>query len=185
MTSFFSEKELHSLGIKKVGKNVLISKNCSLLSPEKLILGDNVRIDDFSLLSGELEIGNFVHISAYAAIFAKYGVKIGNFCGLSPRATIFSGSDDFSGHYLISPLVPEEFTNVHAGRVVLEDFCQIGTNSTVMPGITLREGSVIGAHSFVKENTQEWGIYAGVPCKFIKNREKRTKILGKAILCNQ
>lgn len=175
MGNNYNDKELEQLGFKSFGKNVLISKKASFYEIEKIVIGNDVRIDDFCILSGKIEIGNYVHISAFCALYGKYGIKIGNFCGCSPRVTIFSGSDDFSGNYMISPMVPEEFTNVISGIVNIEDYVQIGTNSTIMPNIKLKEGSVTGAYSFVNKNLDEWTINIGIPCNKIKNRSKKIK----------
>ena len=49
---------------KAFGENVLISRKASLYSPQTISLGNKVRIDEFCILSGLIEIGNFVHISA-------------------------------------------------------------------------------------------------------------------------
>ena len=64
MTSFYSEEELKSLGLKHYGKNVLISRKCSIYSAESISIGNHVRIDDFCILSGEITIGDYCHISA-------------------------------------------------------------------------------------------------------------------------
>ena len=47
ITSFYNEEEIVKLGLKKYGKNVLISRKASFYSPELIQLGSNVRIDDF------------------------------------------------------------------------------------------------------------------------------------------
>ncbi len=181
MSSFYSKEELSAIGFKEFGENVLISKKASIYSPDKIKIGNNVRIDDFCILSGNIEIGNYVHIAAYTALYGKMGIKIGDFCGCSARTTIYSATDDFSGEYMISPMVPEELTNVTGGKVILEDFVQIGANTTVMPNVILAEGTSIGAMSFVKKNTESWKIYAGIPCKSIKDRSKNAKMLSKKI----
>ena len=164
MDSFYSESELKSIGLKKIGKDVLISKKASIYSPEDITIGDHVRIDDFTILSGKIEIGNYVHISAYTALYGKYGIKIGNYCGCSARSIIFSATDDFSGEYMISPMVPEEYTNIIGGQVVLEDFVQLGANTIVMPKTIIGKGCATGAFSFVNKDLEEWGIYARYPC---------------------
>ena len=89
MNSFYNDAELKEIGFKKIGKDVKISRKVSIYSPEKISIGNHVRIDDFSILSGEIEIGNYVHISAYTALYGSFGIKIGDFCGCSPRTTIF------------------------------------------------------------------------------------------------
>lgn len=172
MNSFYNEEELKSIGFAQIGKNVKISKKASIYTPEDITIGSNVRIDDFTILSGKIDIGNYVHISAYVALYGKYGIKIGNYSGCSPRSIIFSATDDFSGEYMISPMVPEEYTNVIGGEVVLEDFTQLGANTIVMPKSVIHKGSVTGAFSFVNRDLEEWGIYAGIPVKKIKERSK-------------
>ena len=181
MVSFYSKEELKKLGIKEIGENVFISKKASIYSPEKIKIGNNVRIDDFCILSGDIEIGDYVHIAAYVALYGKYGIKIGDFCGCSARCTIYSATDDFSGEYMISPMVPEEYTNVTGGRVILEKFAQLGANTVVMPNITIKEGTSVGAMSFVNKDLEEWGIYAGIPCRKIKERKRNIKDLSNKI----
>lgn len=181
MDSFYSETELKSMGFKQIGDNVKISKKASIYTPEDITIGSNVRIDDFTILSGKIDIGNYVHISAYTALYGKYGIKIGNYCGCSPRSIIFSATDDFSGEYMISPMVPKEYTNIIGGTVILEDFVQLGANTIVMPKSVIHKGSVTGAFSFVNKDLEEWGIYAGIPAKRIKERSKNLLQKGEMI----
>lgn len=179
--NFYTKDELKNLKLKYFGENVLISKKSSLYNPEFISLGNNVRIDDFCILSGHIEMGNYVHISAYSALYGKYGIKIGNYCGISPKCLVFSATDDFSGKYMISPLVPQKLTNIKKGGIILQDFCQLGANSTILPGIKMKEGAVTGAHSLVLKDLDEWSINFGIPCKKYKNREKDILNLVKEI----
>lgn len=181
MSSFYSKQELEKIGFKSLGENVLISKKASIYSPEKIKIGNNVRIDDFCILSGNIEIGNYVHISAFVALYGKEGIIINDFCGCSTRCTIYSASDDFSGEYMISPMVPNELTNVIGGKVILEKYVQLGANTVVMPNITIKEGTAVGALSFVNKELEEWGIYIGIPCRRIKERNKNIIQLSKNI----
>ena len=182
MNSFYNEEELKQLGLKHYGKNVLISKKCSVYSPENIELGDNVRIDDFCILSGTIKMGDYVHISAYTALYGKFCIEIGNFCGISPRCTLLSGTDDFLGEYMISPLVLKEYTNVSGGKIILKDFSQIGVNSVVMPNVIFEEGAVCGAFSFVNKSLYEWTVNAGIPTKYLKDRMKNPKYLSEKLL---
>lgn len=182
MNSFYSQEELKEIGFKSYGENVLISRKASIYSPERIKIGNNVRIDDFCILSGNVEIGNYVHISAYVALYGKEGILIKDFCGCSARCTIYSVTDDFSGEYMISPMVPNELTNITGGKVVLEKYVQLGANTVVMPDISIKEGTAVGAMSFVNKNLEEWSIYAGIPCKKIKERNKNIIKLSKKIV---
>ena len=182
MNSFYSQEELKEIGFKSYGENVLISRKASIYSPERIKIGNNVRIDDFCILSGNVEIGNYVHISAYVALYGKEGILIKDFCGCSARCTIYSVTDDFSGEYMISPMVPDELTNITGGKVVLEKYVQLGANTVVMPNIKIKEGTAVGAMSFVNKNLEEWSIYAGIPCKKIKERNRNIIKLSKKIV---
>ena len=172
MSNYYSEEELKKLGVKTFGDNVKISKKASLYSPEKMSFGNNVRVDDFCILSGNIKIGNYVHISAFSGLYGGGQIIIGDFCGCSPRSLLLSASDDFSGKYMISPMVPEELTNVTRGKIVLENYCQVGANSVILPNVILREGAVTGAMTLVKKDLEEWSINCGIPAKKIKDRNK-------------
>lgn len=169
-TSFYSENELADLGLKSYGRDVKISSHATLYSPEKISIGDNVRIDDFCILSGDITIGSHIHISAYSAIYGSQGVTFEDYTGMSPRSTIYSAMDDFSGEVLIGPIHPKEKTNVRGGRVIVKKFSQIGCNSVVFPNLTIEEGCIVGAMSLLKKSTQAWTVYAGIPAKAVKKR---------------
>lgn len=171
-TSFLSKDELQSVGFKSIGENVLISRKASIYGAHNISIGNNVRIDDFAILSGNLIIGSHIHISAYVALYGAKGIELKDYTGVSPRSTIYSAMDDFSGSYLIGPIHPEGTTNVTGGKVVIERFVQIGCDSVVFPNITIREGSVVGAKSLVNKTLDAWGVYVGVPAKRLKDRKK-------------
>jgi len=180
--SFLSEQELSQLGLKNYGKNVLISRKASLYDVDHISIGNNVRIDDFCILSGNIKLGSFIHISAYTALYGKAGIFIDDFSGTSPRTTIFSAVDDFSGNYLINPMVPSQFTNISLGKVVLGKFVQLGANTVVMPDLTINEGAVTGVFSFVNSSLDPWTINIGIPSKPIKKRSKELLDLVKEII---
>ncbi len=172
MTSFYSQEELATIGLKAYGKHVLISRKCSIYGADNIEIGDNVRIDDFCILSGHIIIGSNIHISAYVALYGAEGIELDDYTGISPRTTIYSAMDDFSGEYLIGPIHPKGTTNVTGGKVILKRFVQIGCNSVIFPNLTIKEGAVIGAMSLVRNDVEPWGIYAGIPVTKIKKRSK-------------
>ena len=65
-------------------------------------------------------------------------------------------------------LVNQEYDH---GKIVIENDVLIGRLSTIMPNAIIKKGSVIGANSYVKIETKEYGIYAGSPIKLIRFRE--------------
>lgn len=177
MSSFYSVDELNTLGLKSFGENVLISRKCSIYSPEKISIGDNVRIDDFCILSGNISLGSNIHISAFCALYGSQGIVLEDYSGMSPRSIIFSAMDDFSGEYLIGPIHPYEFTNVQGGPVVLRKFSQLGAGTIVFPSVEICEGAVTGAFSLVNKSIEEWTINTGIPIN--KTRKRKKGILMK------
>lgn len=171
-TSFYTENELSEIGFKSYGRNVKISRYARIYSPQNISIGDNVRIDDFCLLSGKLTIGSNVHISAYVALYGAEGIVLEDYSGISPKSVIYSAMDDFSGDYLIGPIHPEGTTNVTGGTVTLGKYVQVGSNTVIFPDLTIGEGSVIGSCSLVRHNVGEWGVYCGIPLRKLRNRNK-------------
>jgi dTDP-4-amino-4,6-dideoxy-D-glucose acyltransferase len=185
VSSFYSEDELKQIGFKKIGHNVKVSKKASIYMPEKISIGNNVRIDDFCCLVGGQEginIGSFVHIAFFCVILGNGGVTLKDFSGLSSRVALYSATDDYSGASLTNPTVPEEFLNVERGEIILEKHVIIGTNSTVLPNITIGEGSSVGAHSLVTKDLRAWGVYVGSPVKRIKDRKSDLLEMEKKLI---
>ncbi|MCX3067007.1 acyltransferase [Cetobacterium somerae] len=180
--SFYTREELKKIGFKSLGTNVLISDKCSIYSPEKIEIGNNVRIDDFSILSGDIKIGNYVHIAAFSALFGGAGIIMEDFTGISSRVTIYSVSDDYSGEYLTNPTVPNKYKKVQSEQVILKKHSLVGASSIILPGVTLGVGTSIGANSLVTKSTEDWTIYFGSPIKKLKLRKQELLKLEEELL---
>ena len=154
MTSFYKHDEVQKLGLKSVGNNVLISRKSSIYGASNIIIGDNVRIDDFCILSGKITIGSNIHIAAYSAVYGgDAGVQIEDFANISSRVCVYAISDDYSGKTMTNPMIPDEFKNVTQKSVFIGRHVIIGSGSTVLPGLRLEEGTAVGARS--EEHTSE------------------------------
>lgn len=183
MNSFYDETELSEIGFKSIGKNVLISKKVSIYSPEKIAIGNNVRIDDFCILSGKITLGKYIHISAFSALYGgDDGIIVEDFCTISSRVALYSINDDYSGNYLTNPMVDEKYRNVKSVSIIMKKHSIIGTNSTVLPGVTLNEGVAIGANTLVNKDCEEWKIYIGTPARILKDRSRELLNLEKDML---
>jgi galactoside O-acetyltransferase len=171
--SFYTKEELEELGLKSYGDNVLISCKASLYGIDKIEIGNNVRIDDFCLLSGSIKIGNNVHIAVATLLHAgSYGIELEDFAGISSRCAIYAQTNDYSGYSLTNPTIPDKYQRELGGKVILRRHVIIGTGSTVLPNVVIGEGSAVGAMSLVNKSIDEWGIYFGIPCHKINNRSK-------------
>ena len=173
--STYSQDELFAFGFKSIGKNVLISRKASIYGADKIEIGNNVRIDDFCVLSSGDDgffIGNNIHIAPFSLMIGKGHIYLGDFVNISSRVCIYSSNDDYSGEFMTSPVIPDDLTNILKAPVKIDKHVIIGSGSIILPGIKLSEGVAIGALSLVNKDCDSFCIYAGVPAVKIKERKK-------------
>jgi acetyltransferase-like isoleucine patch superfamily enzyme len=163
----------------KVGIDVLIDSDSRFTRPELVSLGNHVAIDRGFYCTTGLKIGDYVHVSPYVAVIGGRHtyLEIQDFCFISVGARMICGSELFQGDGLIGPLIPDEFKDQQILEpITLKRFSGVCANSTVMSGVTMAEGSILGANSFLKTNTEPWTIYAGNPARPIKSRKSHIMI---------
>ncbi|HRY18198.1 MAG TPA: acyltransferase, partial [Candidatus Competibacteraceae bacterium] len=122
MMAYHTYDELQELGFFRIGKEVFISNKVSLYKCSKIQIGNNVRIDDFCVLSageGGIKIGDYIHIAPFCSIMGAGKIEMENFSGLSSKVSIYSSSDDYSGKFLTNPTVPLQYKGVHSADVFL------------------------------------------------------------------
>ena len=175
-SNYLSKKALSALKLKKIGRNVLISKDARIYSPSTLIIGDNTRIDDFCILSGNIKIGNNVHFAPHCVVSGKKSlIEFCDYSGLAFGCRILGVSDDYSGKSMTNPTVNSEYKNLTDLPVYIGKHVIIGANSVVMPGCKMDEGSALGAMSLLTKNVESYEIYFGAPAKKLKNRSQLIK----------
>jgi len=176
-TGYYTEIDLHNMGFNRIGKNVRIAKNSTIIGIENIELGSNVRIDSYTTIiaaeNGFLRLGSYIHIAGYCYLSAGNGIVMRDFSGLSHGVRIYSSTDDYTGNHLTNPTVPEKYTGVSGGTVDIGRHVIIGSGSVILPTVTIGEGSAIGALSLVTKSLDSWGVYFGSPVKRLKNRSKK------------
>jgi galactoside O-acetyltransferase len=172
----YTEHDLANEGFKRLGKNVSIARNCTIIGAENISIADNVRIDGYCTIvaagAGYLELGSYIHIGGYCALLAGEGIVMEDFSTLSWGCQLFSRSDDFSGRHMTNPTVPARYTNALGGMIKLCRHVVVGAKTSLLPKVILGEGVAVGAHSLVSKDLDAWGIYSGVPAKRIKGRKR-------------
>jgi acetyltransferase-like isoleucine patch superfamily enzyme len=182
--SFYNENELKEIGFKYLGKNVLISNKTSIYNAKNITIGNNTRIDDFCILSageGGIEIGNYVHIACYSSLIGKGKIQMKDYSGLSSRVSVYSSSDNYDGEYMTNPCLPKNVVNTIHKDVVIGKHVVIGSNSVILPGVTLVDGCSIGAMSLVNKSIDEPYVCVGIPIKKLKPRKSNIFNLEKLI----
>ncbi|MGV8050827.1 MAG: acyltransferase [Anaerolineaceae bacterium] len=183
--AYYSESELRGLGIKRFGERVRISCKASIYGPENFTVGNDVRIDDFCILSageGGIELGSFIHIAAYSSIIGRERVELGDFANISSRVSVYSSSDDYSGSWMTNPTIPEEFTGVLHAPVKIGRHTIVGAGCVILPGVTIEDGVAIGALSLIKNRCLEFGVYCGIPAKRVAERKRKILQIEQELL---
>lgn len=133
------------------GSNVSIQPDVYIFHPENLSIGDNVSI----------------HPMTY--VDAIGGVEIGNDVSIAHAVTLISFNHNFD-----SLEIPIKDQGLVPGPITIESNCWIGAKVSVMPDVTIRQGSIIGAGAVVTKSTQQNSINVGIPCHQIKTRTEKS-----------
>jgi acetyltransferase-like isoleucine patch superfamily enzyme len=171
---------------KKIGKGVIFGKNLSIRHPDKIVLGDNVFLDNFALLDGRgsgdegltigdntivgrgvimhskvgpISIGNNCSIGSYSFISSQGGVRIGNWVQIAGGCKISGGLFEPDN----SPDNPVPYRRYSKGRIEIGSKCFLGGSVQITDGISIGAGSMIGAGSIVMSNVPENSIFMPRP----------------------
>lgn len=185
----YRREELQAL-LGSVGDNVSVNRSVIFYSPRNIYLGDNVRIDGYSILSAGAEgivIDEHVHISAYSFLVGAGGkIHLHGFSGVASRSTLYTATDDFRDGFLTGPTVPNKYRNVRSGDITLGRHGLIGAGSIVLPGVTIGEGAAVGALSLVRKDIPAYAIVAGNPLRTLGFRnEERLRQLELEFTCEK
>lgn len=171
-------RALYKILCKKLGKGVIIDVGVYFSHPWNISIDEFAWIDVYVQIAvphSEVKIGKRVHIGPFTTIGGRSSVDIGDFVGISSHVSIFSGSaSPVNGKRMSGPMVPMVDQAYYNAPVKLERDAVIGTKSVILPGVTMKHGSVLGALTTIDRDTVEWGIYKGTPA--ILKERKRKKV---------
>lgn len=183
---YYLSEELRGFGFARVGDNVQIAKNCTIIGPENISIGDNVRVDGYSTLiaaNGFIRLGNRVHIHSYCQIGGRGGVVLEDFVGMASGSIIYSASDSAIGNHMVGGTVPAHYTRPHIAPVRMAKHSGLFTRCIVLPGVTMHEGALACANSVLIMSVPEWTIVAGSPAR--RRRDRSRKVLAMECLINE
>ena len=163
----------------RVGNDVRISDKAEIKRPELMIIGNHVSIESWVYISVKATLGDYIHICSHVCIIggASSELIMEDFTNISAGGKIVCCSDDFT-QGLINPIVPVQYRHLINKPVIFKRFSVIGVNSVVLPGVTLAEGSSVGAGSVVTKDTLPWMVYCGIPAVPIFQRKKELILKG-------
>jgi acetyltransferase-like isoleucine patch superfamily enzyme len=112
-----------------------------------------------------IDIGRDVAIGRHATITATGHLSIGDGCLFSEGVYISDTAHEAGG---FSPLPVWQRKLAFGGEVHIGPRCFLGFRACVMPGVTLGEGCVVGAHAVVTQSFEAGSVVAGVPARLIR-----------------
>lgn len=158
-----------------IGKNLKCENNVEIVTCNggKVIIGDNNwLLSGCKLLpqGGTITIGNNCSVNPYTILYGHGNLNIGNFVRIATHCVIIPSNHNFCE--IDRPIMYQGLTN---RGITIEDDVWLGCGVRVLDGVTIAKGCIIGAGSVVTKSTIPYGIYAGVPAKFIKTRTPQPK----------
>lgn len=158
------------------GKNFTIGSN-NIILPDVRV-GDNVEVGHFTLIKSNTEIKDNVFFDSYCLTsgdcFIGEGSKI-RYQSIIARG-VEIGKDVFFCAGVKTAYLNHK-RGVSLKTLIIKDGCFIGDNATILSGLTLAEGVVIGAHSLVTKDCDiPHGVYMGTPAKFVRTLTEKEMI---------
>jgi acetyltransferase-like isoleucine patch superfamily enzyme len=135
----------------KYGRDVHICNDVDIATPERLYVGDGVFIGPKCIIS------------------ATGGVHIGDYTGIAEGCVIFSTEHR---HYGAEAIPVDDVRMIKP--VWIEDFVWLGKNVSILPGVRIGEGAIVGLGSVVSKDVKPLSIVMGNPVQVIGSRDKDT-----------
>ena len=148
----------------KLGSNTRTGHN--FLVREKTVIGNNCLIGTNVVIDNNCLIGD--NCSFQTGAYIPTGSEIGDSVFLGPNATLTNDKTPLRTEYLLE-------------KITIEDDVTVGANATIMPGITLGQGSFVAGGSVVTKDIPAWHLAKGCPAIFVELPEslKKPNRLGK------
>ena len=159
--------------LKFCGKDVKIYPMAKIAFPHVVELGDNCKVRDFAFIfAGEgFKVGEYTDIQPHTIVWGGGLTIIGDRVSTGPGTVFLSATYSHAPGLRMVDGLPEGYAKAIGGKLVVGDDVYIGARSVIMP-VTIGEGAVIGAGSFVNKEVEPYGIYVGSPAKKIGERPK-------------
>ena len=154
---------------RRFGHRVHVGSGVTFRHLETFEIGDGVHIGNQTYIQGWYKgrtvIGNHVWIGPQSYFDAR-DIVIEDYVGWGPGAKALCSMH--SGLPIENPIIK---TDLEIQTVRVEAWADIGTNATILPGVTIGKGSIVGAGAVVTKDVAPYAVVAGVPARFLRWRE--------------
>ena len=160
---------------RRCGTGLQVAGGAGFKHPETFEIGNGVFIGAQAYIQGRFDgtcvIGDNVWIGPMAYFDAR-DLVIEDSVGWGPGAKVLG-----SAHTALPVDVPIIRTDLEIKPVRIGAWADIGTNATILPGVSVGKGAIVGAGAVVVSNVEPFSVVAGVPAKFIRWREEADPVL--------
>lgn len=154
----------------RLGKDVRIYAFVNLYGCE---IGDNSRIGTFVEIQKGAKVGKCVKISSHTFVCEGVTIEDDVFIGHGvmfindkyPRATLNNG-------------IPQTDSDWECVPTIIKKGASIGSNATILCGVTVGEGAIVGAGSVVTKDVPAWMIAAGNPARILRRVEDKERVIA-------
>ncbi len=160
--------------LKRMESNVFIDQNVFFAFPKEVELDEFSYIDKgVTLMANTCKVGKRVHIAPRVIITGGGDFEIEDYACIATGSNIITSTEVLKdGARCSGPMVEPEQRNVLRGRVLIQKDAFIGTNVTILPNVTVAQGSVAGANVVLSKSTEPWMIYVGAKTLKLAERER-------------
>ncbi len=165
----------------EVGSKSFIGRGVSIRTSNssRVLIAAKVTLDKGVIIipAGDnccIEIDEYTFIGPYTYIIGPGNIRIGKHCLIAAHSDIAAIDHIFS-----DPTEMIRKQGVARQGIVIEDNCWLGCGVKVLDGVTIGEGSVIGAGAVVTKDIPPYSVAVGVPAKVVRSRQ-----LGEGKLAN-
>lgn len=153
---------------RRCGDGLQVGSGAGFKHLETFEIGNSVFIGAHAYIQGRFDgttvIGDHVWIGPQAYLDAR-NLVLEEYVGWGPGAKVLGSSH--TGQPTDVPIV---HTDLEIKPVRIQEWADIGTNATILPGVTVGRGAIVGAGAVVTQDVPAFAIVAGVPAKFLRWR---------------
>ncbi|MCK0512722.1 acyltransferase [Aromatoleum buckelii] len=153
--------------------NVFIDQGVFFAFPRGVELKEFSYIDkNVLVMSKTAKVGRRVHIAPRVFISGGGDFEIENYACIATNSNIITSTEVLKdGARCSGPMVSADQRKVFRGKVRIKKDAFIGANATLLPGVTIEPGTVVGAGVTVAKSSEPWGIYVGERAQRVGTRD--------------
>jgi len=160
--------------LKSVGEGVRLMPLAKIANAHVVEIGDFTRVRDFVFVWGGngVKIGKYCDIQPHVVVWGGGTLEIGDRVSVGPGSVLLTAVYSHAPGMMMVDGLGEGTSEALYGKLTVGSDVYIGANCTLMPEISVGEGAILGAGSFVNKDCEPWGIYVGSPAKKIAVRAR-------------